>query len=303
MSDVKPASADATEPSVLASAAARFDKRDLTTRAVTAALGAAGAATLIVLGPWGLLIVCLILSVGGVVEFYRNVGIAWNAPHTLISVGAAAYGWWLVAGEQYWSRFEASPGGLYPFLALVPLLLITLLYRRENSQPFQTFGYLLLGLVYVAVPFLLLYAAALNADGLFVGQDNRYSWQIPMGVFFCVWSADIAAYFVGKVFGKHKLFPSISPKKTWEGVAGSVVMLLAMALWLNWAWPQRYDWFGVAAIVGVVGTYGDLVESMLKRSVGVKDSGGLLPGHGGILDRFDAFLLAMPMVFWYMFWQ
>ena len=283
--------------------ASRFNRRDLTQRVVTAVIGAGAAATLIVLGPWGLLTVCLILSVAGVVEFYRNVGIAWNAPHTLISVGAAAYGWWLVAGEHYWSRFEASPRGLYPFLALVPLLLITLLYRRENSQPFQTFGYLLLGLVYVAVPFLLLYAAALNADGLFNGNATRYSWQIPMGIFFCVWAGDIAAYFAGKLFGRHKLFPSISPKKTWEGVAGAALMLIGMALWLNWVWPQRFDWWGVALIVAVVGTYGDLVESMLKRSVGVKDSGGLLPGHGGILDRFDAFLLAMPMVFAYLFWN
>ncbi len=282
---------------------ARFDRRDLTTRIITAAVGAAAAAALIVAGPWGLLIVCLLLSVVGVVEFYRNVGIAWNAPHTLISVGAAAYGWWLVAGEHYWSRFEASPRGLYPFLALVPLILITLLYRRENTQPFQTFGYLLLGLVYVAVPFLLLYAAALNADGLFNGNATRYSWQIPMGIFFCIWAGDIAAYFAGKVFGRRKLFPSISPKKTWEGVAGTALALVGMSFWLNWMWPQRFDWFGVALIVAVVGTYGDLVESMLKRSVGVKDSGGLLPGHGGILDRFDAFLLAMPMVFAYLFWD
>jgi phosphatidate cytidylyltransferase len=153
-------------------------------------------------------------------------------------------------------------------------------------------------------------AGAVSAAGLlFIALPLSYLIRIhiikPMGLLFIlvlVWAGDTAAFFVGRVMGKHLLAPVISPKKTWEGAVANVVgSLLAGAVFYMWQ-PERIalvHFINVAILVSVTGQIGDLFESAWKRGAGVKDSGGLLPGHGGILDRIDALLLAAPAVWWY----
>ena len=175
------------------------------------------------------------------------------------------------------------------FLAI---FIVTLFQKRK--LPFHDIAYTLLGLIYACIPFLFFIAL-----GFIKGSFNPY---IPLGFLILLWSNDTGAYLSGRSFGKHKLFERISPNKTWEGFVGGVLfaMLLALNLEQYFGILNKWEWAGMALIIGVFGTLGDLVESMLKRSLGVKDSGNILPGHGGLLDRFDGLLIAAPLVFVYL---
>ena len=203
---------------------------------------------------------------------------------------------------------------LFLILPLIVVIYIAELFYREN-RPFHNIAFTILGLVYIALPFSLFhYMVFQTTDGLniqdtenldivnFIFQPDRtvvYSYQILLGFFFLHWINDTGAYLFGMVLGKHKLLKRISPKKTWEGFIGGGLFALFTAYLLS-----RYfsvlnlgNWLIIALIIISFGTLGDLVESMLKRYLGLKDSGSLLPGHGGLLDRFDGVLLSAPVVF------
>ncbi|NGF55423.1 phosphatidate cytidylyltransferase [Parapedobacter sp. SGR-10] len=173
------------------------------------------------------------------------------------------------------------------------LILITSLFQKRE-KPFDDIAYTVLGLGYAFLPFLFFVSL-----GFIQGVFNPY---IPLGFLIILWSNDTGAYLAGKSFGKHKLFERISPNKTWEGFIGGVLLALLIAINLAQYFGSlsKWQWACIALIIGVFGTLGDLVESMLKRSLGVKDSGRLLPGHGGLMDRFDGLLLAAPLVFVYL---
>lgn len=182
-------------------------------------------------------------------------------------------------------------------LMLIPLLILffTLpveLYRnREN--PFLNIALGLLALLYIALPFTLL-NHVVYSNGV-----NGYNPNFLFAFFVLIWMGDTGAYFSGTYFGKTKLFERISPKKTWEGTLGGITLSLAFAVGLSFIFPvlNTWQWIMLSLIATIAGTYGDLVESLLKRSVGVKDSGNILPGHGGVLDRFDSVMLATPPAF------
>jgi phosphatidate cytidylyltransferase len=129
-----------------------------------------------------------------------------------------------------------------------------------------------------------------------------YSFTLPLGFLILQWSSDTFAYLVGRQFGKYKLFERISPKKTMEGFVGALILTMAMGFFLSQFWDDisTKDWIVVAAIVVVFGTLGDLVESLLKRNLSIKDSGSILPGHGGVLDRFDGVFISAPAVYFYL---
>lgn len=167
---------------------------------------------------------------------------------------------------------------------------------RNRPQPIPNIGYTILGIIYVAIPFTLLHEISYYADFAF---GNIYYYDILIGYFFVLWANDTGAYLVGRKFGKTKLFERISPKKTWEGSIGGAALGLIMG-YVNWIlFPeiQLSIWLGIAAIIVVFGSLGDLVESLFKRSLKIKDSGKLLPGHGGVLDRFDGIFISAPMVY------
>ncbi|WP_245964563.1 phosphatidate cytidylyltransferase [Rufibacter immobilis] len=235
---------------------------------------------------WTFFLLFLALTVLGVLEFYRLLSSRGFQPNRVLGVvlGAGLY----VAGFAV-QRGALSSDWLFLLPPVVFLTLVAELYRKKEN-PFTNVALTLLGVLYIAAPFTLLHVLAFLPD--------RYSWQIILGVMFLIWSSDTGAYAAGKTFGKNKLFPRISPGKTWEGWAGGVVLSLAVA-WLLaqfYADLTLFQWLGVAVLVSVFGVLGDLVESMLKRSLEVKDSGTLIPGHGGILDRFDSLLLVIPFL-------
>ena len=150
----------------------------------------------------------------------------------------------------------------------------------------------------MALPFWCLYQLGFISNNV----TNEYSPNIILGFFFIMWANDTGAYLTGRALGKHKFFPRISPNKTWEGTIGGIIIGVLIA-YLNHFWFENLsvtNWFILGLIITVFGTLGDLVESMFKRAAKVKDSGKIMPGHGGVLDRFDSTLLAAPMVWLYL---
>ena len=208
----------------------------------------------------------------------------------------------LIAGGITYGLFASNAMALIPaagLLAVIPFIFGLFLIElwRNKSKPFSNIGMSILGIIYIALPFgLLMY--------LFdpVRLSGPYHYGIVLGFLFILWLNDTGAYFVGSVIGKHRLFERISPKKTWEGWAGGALFALLTAWGLSFVFKQLdvTQWITLAVIIVITGTLGDLVESMLKRSLGIKDSGNILPGHGGLLDRFDAVLLSAPFVFVYL---
>lgn len=184
--------------------------------------------------------------------------------------------------------------GLALFTLSFLAIFISSLYVKLE-KPFKVLSYVITGIFYVALPFSLM---SLWTNSSFYLEEISFSGLTILAYFIILWSNDVGAYCFGMTIGRlgnHKLFPRHSPKKTWEGFVGGVLVAM-LASYLVGTFLLEDDrivyWLGLGLIVSVFATFGDLLESMLKRSVGVKDSGNIMPGHGGILDRFDGVLLS-----------
>lgn len=198
---------------------------------------------------------------------------------------------------------EASDARIFiPYLLILIYLFVSELYRKQSS-PLNNWAYSFLSQIYVALPFALLCVLAFqrNTD-LSESSPVSFNAILPLSVFIFNWSNDTGAYCTGMLFGKHRLFERISPKKSWEGSIGGGVISILVSLVMAHFFPflTAAQWVGFALTVVVFGTWGDLVESLMKRQLGIKDSGNILPGHGGMLDRFDSTLLAVPAVVLYL---
>jgi phosphatidate cytidylyltransferase len=197
----------------------------------------------------------------------------------------------------------ASANVNYKYIA-IPLIMLFVSFvfelYRKNENPFLNISYTILASIYIVLPFAMLYHLGYYSDGNFT---DTYSFQIILGFFFMLWTNDTGAYLAGNFLGKHKLFERISPKKTWEGSIGGGILTLTIAYILSIYFTNLSltNWIVLGFLITIFGGLGDLVESMLKRSLNIKDSGNILPGHGGILDRFDGLLLAAPFVYCYLY--
>jgi len=181
-----------------------------------------------------------------------------------------------------------------PYLVTIIYLLVAELYLKQKD-PIADWAYTMLSQMYVALPLSLLNVLAFTATP---SGNVMFNTLLPLSVFVFLWVNDTGAYCVGSLLGRHKLFPRISPGKSWEGSVGGAVFVMAAA-WAISAFVDDHmlallEWLGLGLVVVVFGTWGDLVESLFKRTLGIKDSGNILPGHGGMLDRFDSSLLAIP---------
>lgn len=179
-------------------------------------------------------------------------------------------------------------------LALIPIAAITL-FKFPKELYFEN-GKLIFTVVYLALPFG--FALGLPKFST-LDTEKTFTLEVFM-LFVLIWSSDTFAYLTGKFFGKHKMAPKISPKKTWEGFAGGVVLTLLLGFFVEQYFPElRGNWMIVGLLVSIFAPLGDLVESQLKRSFAVKDSGNIIPGHGGVLDRLDSFIICAPVVYLY----
>ncbi len=214
----------------------------------------------------------------------------------LISTVAAVYFVIAVAG---WRVGLVDFRAFVPYILTIVYLFVEELYLKQKN-PVNDWAYTMLGQMYVALPLALVFFLAFQVDAM-----NNVSFQmlIPLCLFVFLWINDSGAYCTGSLIGRHKLFPRISPGKTWEGSVGGGLLVVIVAGVIGYiangdnANPHLLsiaEWIGFGLVVVVFGTWGDLVESLFKRTLGIKDSGNILPGHGGMLDRFDSALLAIP---------
>lgn len=192
-----------------------------------------------------------------------------------------------------------------PYLVTLIYLMVAELYLKQED-PVNDWAYTMMSQLYIALPFSLLNVLAFQSDA----NGVHFVWSIPLSVFIFLWINDAGAYICGSLLGRHKLFPRISPGKSWEGSIGGGVLVVIVAV-LVWHLSEQYaqnplglsaiEWAGLGLVVVVFGTWGDLVESLFKRTLGIKDSGHILPGHGGMLDRFDSTLMAVPAAVVYLY--
>ena len=216
-----------------------------------------------------------------------------------------------VAGVYFFFAMAGYNSGLTPATVFIPYLvsiiymLIAELYLIQDD-PIGDWSYTMMSQLYIALPFSLLNVLAFRSTG----YDIQYTYLAPLAVFVFLWINDTGAYLCGSLLGKHKLFPRISPGKSWEGSIGGgfLVVAIAVLIWyltdqygVNDLGLNAYEWAGLGLTVVIFGTWGDLVESLFKRTLGIKDSGNILPGHGGMLDRFDSSLLAIPAAVVYLY--
>lgn len=240
--------------------------------------------------PWIFAALFLLISLGGLFEYLRMAratGLDVDR-NLLLLIGAIIYGLITTVIKGY-----LPPVYLLSGILLLPVLLGVELMRNKVN-PFLNVAASLVGLTWIVLPLALL-------NGFFL-KDTEPGWLHSgalLGFFLILWIYDSGAYIFGSMFGKHRMLERISPKKSWEGFVGGTLAgwLTAFLVSASFREFTLAQWLLIATIIIIFGTIGDLVESMLKRSTGVKDSGTLLPGHGGILDRFDAVFLAAPAVF------
>ena len=226
---------------------------------------------------------------GGLVKHYENA----NLQRTVNVLG----GVYLFIATFVYANGLTDGKIFLPYLLFIMLTMIAELYYKAPN-PINNWAFTLFAQVYCAGSF-----SILNFIGAEPGTPGVMSYTplFIMAIFIFVWLDDTGAYLVGSLIGKHKLFERISPKKSWEGFFGGLILSLASSQAFAWFAPEinRMNWLGLAATVVLFGTWGDLIESLLKRTLGVKDSGNVLPGHGGMLDRFDSVMLAVPASYIY----
>ncbi|BDD07987.1 phosphatidate cytidylyltransferase [Fulvitalea axinellae] len=240
---------------------------------------------------WSFFFLFLFICVMAQQEFYKLAGIDGQVPLKTYGTFCGAV---LFASTFLVSKGIIPDKSYYLIFPLMSVTYLVKLYTKGEKKPFTNIAYNFTGILYVALPFALLNIAAF--------QTGEYSHQVIIGVLFLLWASDTGAYFAGVNFGKRKLFVRVSPKKSWEGFFGGAILSLVTSYVVSLYFKElsSVEWLGMSVIIIIAGTYGDLIESLLKRSVSIKDSASTIPGHGGFLDRFDGLLFASPWIVAYL---
>ncbi|WP_221394209.1 phosphatidate cytidylyltransferase [Dyadobacter sp. NIV53] len=260
---------------------------NLQQRTITALAGVIVIIGCILYSDWTCLLLFCTISSLTQLEFYKLLGLDGNQPLTYYGTFCGT----VMMLLAYLIEMEIIPFENYFIISpLLSMVFFIKLYKKNDLKPFTNIGFTFLGIIYVALPFSLIVVMAM--------RGGSYNYEIVLGSLLLLWASDIGGYFAGTKFGKRKLFERISPKKSWEGAMGGAAFaaIIAFGLGQYFLTFEPWKWYCIGAIIVVVGTYGDLVESLFKRSIAIKDSGSSIPGHGGFLDRFDGLLLSAPFI-------
>lgn len=264
---------------------------NLVTRTITGLLFVLTLIGSVLFHPLTFAIVFLVIEVLALLEFYRILRRCGASSQAIYGSLLGAY---VFLSGFLWYYISV---GVYLSLLIFPLIIFVFIWElyRMKKRPIINIASTLLGIIYISIPF-----ALLNHIAFFSGE---YSGKLVLGIFILMWASDTGAYVFGVLFGKNRLFERISPKKSWEGFFGGLFTSLLGAFLMTKYYGVfiAEEWYVISILMVAFGTLGDLVESLFKRSINLKDSGKLLPGHGGILDRFDSILLAIPIIFTYLF--
>ncbi len=260
---------------------------NLQQRVIAAIVGVPFILFMIWYADWTLALLFCVVSALTQREFYRLLGLDGFEPLTAYGT---VVGTMICVLAYFVETDQISMGAYFLICPASSMIFLIKLYKKKDMKPFTNIGFTFLGIIYVAMPFALLIIMAL--------QGGTFHPMIITGCLLLLWASDIGAYFAGTKFGRRKLFERVSPKKSWEGSLGGAAAAGIIALGLTFWAPELkpWQWYCVGGIIVVTGTYGDLVESLFKRSIAIKDSGTSIPGHGGFLDRFDGLLLATPFI-------
>lgn len=246
----------------------------------------------IIINPITLASIFYIVAILGLLEYYSLCKIGGVHPQGTLGV---------ITATTLYLTIELVKLDAIPTVGIaisIPFFVSIFIYElfRKRPDPFTNIAHTVIGIIYIVAPL-----ALLNVFS-FEQLVNDHQRDVVLGFFIILWLNDTGAYVFGKLFGKHKIFPRVSPKKTWEGSIGGALASLsgAMVIALKFSDVALYHWIILSLIIVIFGSLGDMVESLLKRSLKIKDSSNILPGHGGILDRFDGVLIASPMVFTYL---
>lgn len=274
-------------------------KNNFIQRAVTGVLFVIVLVGCILYSPLSFGILFTIISVLSVHEFAQLVSKSSEVSinKTITALGGA---YLFLALMSFCTQQSVGARVFLPYLGLLLYMMITELYLKKKN-PTGNWAYSMLSQLYVALPFALLNVLAFQNSP--ETGSVTYNPILPFSIFVFIWLSDTGAYCVGSLIGKHRLFERISPKKSWEGSIGGGIFSIASSLGFAHFFPfmPGWQWVGLAIVVVIFGTWGDLTESLMKRQLGIKDSGNILPGHGGMLDRFDSALMAIPAAVVYLY--
>lgn len=284
--------------------------KTLGTRTLTAAVFVAVLLSAILFGYLPFAALFGLVSVWGLYEYYQLAEKLGAKPYKTIGLisGALLFAYAAVATGFAGTFLHIQ--NYFPVVLAVGFVIFIVALFDENPKTILNSAYTVTGIIYAVVPFTLLLqiscigsAPASTAEsGSFALSSVPYNFHYVLGIILLIWASDTGAYLVGSLVGKNKLYERISPGKTWEGSVGSALLNLGCAYVISLWFPELpfVHWAVISVLVSIFGTIGDLVESMLKRQAGVKDSGKIMPGHGGILDRFDSLLFVSPFIYAYL---
>lgn len=240
-----------------------------------------------------------VVSLLGLMEFFKLMEKGGFKPKKRIAIPIGGIVYSIIALYS----FEIADFSFAYLLFIFPLLVVLVLVElfRKSEYPVSNFAFSVMGILYVIMPLAMLNFFAYNATYYDIVEIEGYSYILLLAFFIIQWANDTGAYLFGKFLGKHKLFERISPNKTWEGtIGGALLALITGFIFAYTTHGHIWHWLAISLLIVIFGTLGDLTESQIKRSIGVKDSGTILPGHGGILDRFDGVLFSAPFVLAYL---
>lgn len=263
--------------------------KEFLTRTLSGLIYAAIMIGSITVHPLIFLAVFLFILILGMIEFYRMCSIPESRPMVVPGITTGV----ILFLTFFLIRYIGADSRILLLLPASGLILMTMPMFRPKDQPLLSASLTFLGIIYVGLPITIFNVLVYHP------YKEGFDYQVVLFLFLILWLNDTGAYITGKLLGKHKMFPRISPKKSWEGLAGGLLMALLIT-WLSRPLfpniPLLHLWI-LCPVIVITGTFGDLVESTWKRAAGVKDSGKLMPGHGGILDRIDSLIFAAPAAY------